>query len=215
MRMKTSRTTIVGISLVIGSTAILFITLYRALVGTGGMAFADADNVPVTALAPTTSTEQSDIQVSSTMPARLIVSSLDIVADIQKVGLKNNGAMAAPSNYTDVAWYSYGVKPGQNGSAVIAGHLDNGLGRAGVFKKLSEVGLGDEVIVEYEDGTRQIFRIISRRAYPYNDPSVAKEIFSTSGAPRLVLITCDGAWMQSMRTYAERFIVTAEYARPG
>src|SRR5262249_51609088 len=89
---------------------------------------------------------------TSSDPARLIIPSLSIDANVQYVGVKKDGSMGTPDNFTDVAWYRYGTIPGQLGSAVIDGHVDNGLALAGVFKHLQDIKVGDDVYVGTKDG---------------------------------------------------------------
>lgn len=140
-------------------------------------------------------------------PLVLSIPALDIDAKIQQVGQKPDGSMANPNNFTDVGWYKYGVVPGETGSAVIAGHYDNGLGLAGVFRHLDELSIGDELSIIDEHGERIIFVVESTNVVPYDAPTEA--LFAASGPPRLRLITCTGEWISERKMYADRLIVTA------
>jgi sortase A len=144
-------------------------------------------------------------------PVRLIIPTLDIDADVQEVGVNAQGNMGVPSNFTDVGWYKYGVVPGGGGSAVMAGHVDNGLGLAGVFKKLNELEEGDEIIVERRDGKRLTFIVTSKRSYPY-DAVPTEIVFNPSGSTRLNLITCEGSWVKSEKTYDQRLVIFTKLA---
>lgn len=144
-------------------------------------------------------------------PVRLIIPSLEIDAAVQDVGVNESGNMGVPSNFTDVAWYRYGVVPGGAGSSVIAGHVDNGLGLAGVFKRLDELEIGDEIVVERRDGTRRTFIVTGKRSYPY-DAVPTEIIFNPSGSARLNLITCGGSWIKSAKTYDQRLVVFTKLA---
>lgn len=152
--------------------------------------------------------EISPKPLSRQNPQRLIIPALNISANIQHVGVAKSGNMAVPNNYTDVGWYRYGPTPGEAGSAVMDGHVDNGLALAGVFKHLSDVKVGDDIYVDTEAGKRIRFVVSAVNIYDYKNVPV-KDIFSTDGVPRLSLITCNGAWIQSERTYNERIVVTA------
>lgn len=144
-------------------------------------------------------------------PARLIIPTLDIDTNVQEVGINAQGNMGVPNNFTDVGWYKYGVVPGGAGSAVMAGHVDNGLGLSGVFKNLGELEEGDEVIIERQDGRRLTFVVTGKRSYPYD--SVPTDIvFNPSGSTRLNLITCEGAWVKSAKTYDQRLVVFTRLA---
>lgn len=142
-------------------------------------------------------------------PERLVIPKIGIDAHVQHVGLTAGGAMGIPSNFTDVAWYQYGPAPGFLGSAVVDGHLDNGLGLAGVFKRLGELEAGDDVYVERVDGTRLHFKVREVALYDYKAVPLDR-VFNRSDGAYLNLITCEGSWVRRDRTYDERLIVYTE-----
>ncbi|MFZ2886563.1 MAG: class F sortase, partial [Minisyncoccia bacterium] len=144
-------------------------------------------------------------------PDRLVIPAIGIDAAVQHVGINGSGNMATPTNFQDVGWYKYGVVPGGRGSAVIAGHVDNGLGLSGVFKRLPETQPGDDIYVTAEDGTRTHFVVTSVRSYPYTE--VPEDIvFNPRGSSRLNLITCEGSWLPESKTYDQRLVVFAKLA---
>ena len=106
-----------------------------------------------------------------------------------------------------VGWYSLGPSPGQDGSAVLAGHVD-GQGRPGIFYELGRVAVGDPVQVDFADGTTTTFRVVGRRQVPKTQ--LPAELFSRAGPPRLTLITCGGAFDSSTRHYVDNVVVVAE-----
>lgn len=144
------------------------------------------------------------------IPARLKIPSIGVNAKVESVGIKEDGSMATPSNFDNVAWYSPGAKPGGQGSAVFAGHVNNALLRSGVFERLAEIKTGDYVTVEDAAGKALVYRVSSLRVYEPNAPTDA--LFATSGPPRIVLITCAGDWIPSERSYDKRLVVVAEAA---
>lgn len=155
---------------------------------------------------------QSPEQVQAgELPSRILVPSLGIDAKVQKVGVTSAGNMANPTNFTDVGWYKNGVVPGHPGSAVMAGHVDNGLSLPGVFKKLHTVTPGGDVYVVTESGKELKFVVTDVSSYEYRS-APADEIFSKDGRPVLRLITCAGRWLGAERTYDQRIVVTAELA---
>lgn len=141
-------------------------------------------------------------------PVTLYIPSLKINAKIQQVGLNSKGAIGAPDNFTDVVWYKYGPAPGQPGSAIIDGHVDNGLGLAGVFKHLSSIATGSEMAVTTSLGTTLVFKVTAINVYGYQQVPMATIL--NSSTPTLDLITCDGTWVGNQRTYNERLVVTAK-----
>lgn len=144
-----------------------------------------------------------------TLPAKLIIPALDIETKVQHVGTTSQGNMAIPSNHTDVGWYSKGTVPGQKGSAVFAGHSDSPWFSAGVFRNLENLTTGDEILTTDENGTTLTFVVTERAIY---DEATAPldYIFGRTDKARLVLITCDGTWNQSVRRYDKRMVVFAE-----
>jgi len=152
------------------------------------------------------------VAASSSLPVRLLIPSLSIDTDVQHVGISKKGNMAVPSNYTDVGWYRYGTIPGQLGSAVIDGHVDNGLALPGVFKHLIDIKVGDDVYVVREDGTQLHFVVKDKQLYPSKAAPVER-IFNRSDAARLNLVTCDGAWVKDEKTYDQRLVIFTELRR--
>jgi LPXTG-site transpeptidase (sortase) family protein len=119
--------------------------------------------------------------------------------------------MRAPARFSEVSWYAPGTVPGARGSAVFAGHVDNGLGLAGVFKHLDELNVGDDIYVEAEDGTTKHFVVAGRASYPYD--AVPNDIlFNRADTARLNLITCGGTFLPLARTYDRRLVVFAVLA---
>lgn len=139
-------------------------------------------------------------------PKHFLVPRIDIDAHIQYVGVNAKGNMATPSNFSDVAWYKYGTVPGQMGSAVIDGHVDNGLGLAGVFKRLGELEVGDDVYIETKEGRRLHFRVIRIADYHYLNVPV-EELFNRADGTYLNLVTCEGNWIKGEKTYDQRLVV--------
>jgi LPXTG-site transpeptidase (sortase) family protein len=116
--------------------------------------------------------------------------------------------MATPSNYTDVGWYKYGTIPGEEGSAVIAGHRSNALFLPAVFFTLKNISVGDSVYVTNGAGKKMHFIVREIETYDYTQVPL-QELFHEGGAPLLKLITCEGPWLQKDKTARERRIVTA------
>ncbi|MES3031485.1 MAG: class F sortase [Patescibacteria group bacterium] len=148
--------------------------------------------------------------IAPELPSHLFIPSLEINANIQHVGLTTTGAMASPKGFVDAGWYRHGVIPGQEGGAVFAGHLDNGLALPGVFKNLAKVGIGADVYVTTEEKTTLHFVVTDVDSYDYkNTPD--ELVFNDRGpGSRIRLITCVGKWVQADKTYDKRLVVTAK-----
>ena len=139
-------------------------------------------------------------------PTHLIIPALSIDAKIQKVGITRNGKMATPNNFTDVGWYKYGPAPGALGSAVIAGHVDDGLAWPAVFADLDKLKEGDDVYVQMDSGSVH-YKVTDFSVYDYD--ADASAVFEENRAHYLRLITCTGTWLPAYRTHNERLVVTA------
>ena len=142
------------------------------------------------------------------VPVRLQIPSIGVNAKVEQVGKKDDGSMGTPSTFGDVAWYAPGQAPGQAGNAVIDGHVNNALTTAGVFMHLSQIALGDTVTVLNASGTKMDFVVTNIEEVPA-DSAPAASIFATTGPSQLVLITCDGSWVQSAKSFDKRLVVFA------
>ncbi len=148
--------------------------------------------------------------VSTTSPVKLIIPTISVDAEIQRVGKTSAGKMAVPTNFVDVGWYKYGHFPGTVGNAVIAGHLDNGKGNPAVMNDLSELRIGDKVYVTNKEGQTLQFVVTGMSLYDYNDAPLDM-IFGSSTKAHLNLITCDGVWDQSKKNYDKRLVVFTDF----
>lgn len=145
----------------------------------------------------------------ASLPSRILIPALAIDAPVQRVGVNAKGNMAAPSNFTDVAWYKYGTVPGMKGSAVMAGHVDNGLGLPGVFKNLEDIRAGDDVFIIDRKGRQLHFEVTDIEVYPYKAVPIG-ELFGRHDVSRLNLITCEGEWVPGDKTYDHRMVIYTE-----
>lgn len=151
-------------------------------------------------------------QSPSGLPLRLRVPSINVEATIEYVGLTKGGAMDVPKLHPNVAWYSLGTRPGNDGSAVIAGHYSwkkNGGG--GVFGNLNQLRRGDRIYIDDDAGKSLVFIVQSNRLYDFD--ADAREIFSRSDGAFLNLITCAGTWDQSKQSSTQRRVVFAEFVK--
>jgi LPXTG-site transpeptidase (sortase) family protein len=147
------------------------------------------------------------VYTSSSTPDRLIIPKIGVDAAVQDVGISKKGTMGVPSNYTDVGWYRYGAIPGNEGNAVFDGHLDNGFAKAGVFKHLNELIVGDTIIVKLKDGTERTFKVIESTTL-LRQATTTQEIFRAEGPSQIILITCEGLWDGDNKTYSDRRLIT-------
>ncbi len=143
-------------------------------------------------------------------PTRLIIPAIAVDAAVQSVGRTASGRMGIPTNFTDVAWYNLGPKPGEAGSAVVDGHLDTGRDANAVFARLNELITGDEIDVLDETGKKIRFRVTAMEIYDEANAPLNKIFDQSETKARLNLITCDGVWNQKKRDYNKRLVVYSE-----
>ena len=141
-------------------------------------------------------------------PELLRIPAIGVEAEVQHLGVAEDGAMAVPDAIEDVSWYEQGYWPGQNGRAVIAGHVD-GLEGPAVFWDLSQLEPGDEIVVEGKK-EKMKFQVQAMESVPLEGADISS-IFGYSSSPELVLITCSGLYNKSLGTREERLIVYASY----
>lgn len=138
------------------------------------------------------------------LPVKLIIPAIGINANIQYLGVNQAGEMEIPNNIIDVGWFKLGSKPGEKGSAVIAGHL-NGVGdESGVFANLDKLKTGDKLEVQDDGGKVLTFVVWKTGVYDFG---YADEVFSRNDGVYLNLITCDGEWDKSKNSYKQRLVV--------
>lgn len=164
--------------------------------------------VNIKAVQPTGNPINASAQ-SGIIPESMSIPAIGIDAPVQHLGTTETGEMAVPDKIDEVSWFSPGYKPGQNGRAVVAGHVD-GIDGPAIFWDLSKLEPGDEIIVEGE-GRKLIFKVHTMESVPLDEADIPK-IFGYSSSPELVLITCSGTYDFDRGTREERLVVYASYA---
>lgn len=134
-------------------------------------------------------------------PGGLAIPAIGVDAGIVPVGVTRKGQLAIGSSVRDVYRWRDGVVPGQQGSAVLAGHTwSKG---PGVFDRLGSLRRGARIVV----GRNRFAVTRVRRVTTMSRREVAA-LFSDRGKARLVLITC-GDRDDATGVYRTRIIVNA------
>jgi len=139
-------------------------------------------------------------------PVQLSIDRVAIDAMVHPVGMNANGDMDIDDNPLQLAWYKLGPKPGEEGSAVIAGHYGWKNGIPSAFNDINKLVPGDEISSISEDGEVKTF-IVSRTAIYAPDQDATNVFRSDDGKAHLNLITCQGSWNNTAQTYSERLVV--------
>lgn len=129
--------------------------------------------------------------------SRIRIPALRVAAPIMDVGLDQSGWIAAPPPQDPnlAGWYQNGIAPGQRGTSVIVGHVDNMAGPA-VFYGLGSLEKGRHIEVERYDGRVAVFEVYGIEVYAKNDfPGV--QVYADTGEPELRVITCGGGYTRA------------------
>ena len=149
-------------------------------------------------------------------PTALLIPRIGVNTPLDPLGLDPDGTVEEPPvTQPDVTgWYSLGVRPGDQGPAVILGHVSGrppGAPRAipGVFARLSTLQVGDEVTVERAGAPAVRFTVYDRKTVLKDRfPTVA--VYGNTAGPELRLITCGGRFRPEVSSYESNIIVWAK-----
>lgn len=172
----------------------------------GGGSVSVIENADVLSNPEQASVELTALPVSG--PARLKIPSINVDAAIEPVGLTSDGAMGVPKGPNEVVWFNLGPRPGENGSAVIAGHYDWKNNLPAVFDNLHKLQKGDKISIEDEKGMTIVFVVSGIQVYDKDDDAFG--VFNSSdGKARLNLVTCAGDWNKAEKVFSDRLVVFA------
>ncbi|WP_225830004.1 class F sortase [Streptomyces sp. NK08204] len=170
-----------------------------ALIRNGSGEFDIGPPQPASAAAPDSRRAPA---VFSTAPASLPFSAVDRVripsirvdAPVMPVGLDTDGWVSAPppDNPNLAGWFTGAVSPGEKGTAVVVGHVDNRQGPA-VFYGLGALQKGNRIDILRKDGKTAVFEVygvevFSKSSFP------GDRVYGSKGAPELRVITCGGGF---------------------
>jgi hypothetical protein len=145
-------------------------------------------------------------------PTSIRIDAIGVDHRIVPVGLEADGTMEIPADVQEIGWYEPGVRPGEAGSAVLAGHVDSRTQGRGAFFELGSLDLDDEIVVTAADGSEQRWRVTARTRYPKDELPI-DDLFVWGGdEQRLVLITCGGDFDRTSRNYSDNVVVHASPA---
>ncbi|AQQ53280.1 class F sortase [Planococcus lenghuensis] len=145
---------------------------------------------------------------SGVTPASIELPAIGEEAEVIEVGLTEEGAMEAPSNIYQIGWFAPGTKPGEQGNAVMAGHVD-GETSPGTFYNLKELEPGDEIRITGTNGKELTFIVTDKESY-VPDKAPLEKIFGASSKAQLNLITCTGVFNSRTGNYEERLVIYTE-----
>lgn len=165
------------------------------------------------------------------VPLELEIPRLRLSAAVLGVGLNPSNVMDTPTGratdpvWRTAFWYRGGGAPGEAGTATIAGHVDDVLGRPAIFAHLSDLRPGDPIVVRDKRTGLDLNYVVTETAvYTLGqtlDPAILTKIYgpgpvsgqgpleSVDGLAHLTIITCTGHWLNGSGTYDHRLAVYA------
>lgn len=145
-------------------------------------------------------------ELRAELPVRIKIKKINVDVKLEYVGLTTKGEMDSPKDKNNAGWFDLGPRPGEIGSAVIAGHYGWKNNIPAAFDDLSKLTVGDEIYTEDASSTPTTF--IVREIGIYKSNADAANVFgSTDGLAHLNLITCEGIWNANNKSYSNRLIV--------
>ncbi|MEU1051923.1 class F sortase [Streptomyces sp. NPDC005876] len=127
-------------------------------------------------------------------PDRVRIPALGVDAPLTGLGLTPTGSLDVPppEKKNLAGWYEAGTTPGERGTAIVAGHVDNAEGPA-VFYRLGALKRGATIEVDRRDGSLAVFTVDAVEVYDARAFPDAK-VYGTAPRPELRVITCGGGW---------------------
>jgi hypothetical protein len=130
-------------------------------------------------------------------PLRIRIPSIRVNAPLTGLGLTESGSLDVPppGNKNLAGWYEAGTTPGEPGTAIVDGHVDNADGPA-VFYDLGALEKGSTIAVDRRDGTTAVFTVDAIEVYQAKDFPDDK-VYGAAQRPELRVITCGGGYTRA------------------
>ncbi|CAL9580597.1 hypothetical protein SUDANB105_05019 [Streptomyces sp. enrichment culture] len=130
-------------------------------------------------------------------PDRIRIPVIRVDAPLTGLGLTPTGSLEVPPSQEKnlAGWYEAGTTPGERGTAIVAGHVDNADGPA-VFYGLGALRRGSTVEVDRRDGSVAVFTVDAVEVYRARDFPDEK-VYGAARRPELRVITCGGGYSPS------------------
>lgn len=183
---------------------LLVLAAVTLVAGCGGVPAAS----PQLARTPTAS-------VAVAEPTAVRIPALGVDEPLVPLGLNPDGTMEVPPVTAPevVGWYQPGVRPGEVGPGVLAGHVSGRPAGAeasvpGVFARLADLAPGDVVEIARADDTVAVFEVTEVAAYP-KDSFPTDRVWGDVATPQLRVVTCTGTFSESAGSYDSNLVVFA------
>jgi hypothetical protein len=144
-------------------------------------------------------------------PVRLRIPAAGVDTGLELLGRAADGSIEVPADFGAAGWFAEGPRPGEDGPAVVLGHVDSRTG-PGVFVGLAGLAPGAEVLLDRGDGTTVTFRT-SRTERVTKAEFPTELVYGATLEPSLRLVTCGGSFDRAAGSYRDNVIVYADLVR--
>lgn len=145
-------------------------------------------------------------------PVTLGIPALGLTTKLIGLRKEFGGRLAVPADPQRAGWYSQGPAPGDDGPAVLVGHVDSYRG-PGIFAKIDTLKKGDRIKVRRSDGTLVTFEVRQTQQYAKRD-FPTDLVYNGDGKASLRLITCGGEFDRKAKSYRSNVVVFAALVDP-
>jgi sortase (surface protein transpeptidase) len=142
-------------------------------------------------------------------PVAIEIPAIGVKAPVMRLGRNSDGTVQVPplDNHNLAGWYDGSVTPGQDGTSVILGHVDNYAGPS-VFFYIKTLRRGDTIDIVRADGATAAFAVdgvqkVAKALFPAND------VYGNVPYPALRLVTCGGPFDAKTGEYLDSIVVYA------
>ena len=140
-------------------------------------------------------------------PVTLGIPSLDITTRLIGLRKDRSGRLQVPEDPAQAGWYSQGPAPGDDGPAVIVGHVDSYRG-PGIFARIRGMKRGEQIKIRRADGSLAVFEVTQVVEYAKRD-FPTDTVYRGNGDTSLRLITCGGEFDRRSKSYRSNVVVFA------
>jgi len=155
---------------------------------------------------PEPEAEDLPARIIDSPAARMRIAALSLDYEVRSMGADDTGTMLIAPALEVVSWFDRSAIPGNEGNAIFGAH-NLWRGERSKIYNLDELEIGDELEIEYEDGTVLKFFLESVFVYELKT-APAHLIMETKGEPRLTLITCKPPFNTTTGTSDNRIVAT-------
>ncbi|KUN05184.1 peptidase C60 [Streptomyces yokosukanensis] len=130
-------------------------------------------------------------------PTRIRIPAIRVDAPLMGLALTPSGSLdVPPAQEKNLAgWYESGTMPGETGTAIVAGHVDNTQGPA-VFYNLGALKREARIELDRKDGSVAVFSVDAVKVYAAsNFPD--EKVYGAAHRPELRVITCGGGYSKA------------------